>query len=124
MGDFLHRNVKRLGAGGFLASFALLAGLLLGEALVSEQAYAELGHAVALVSILGSAMCAGCLAFFVLRLHDGDPSLWTAIPTLSRGPVSGGAPDAGKDWPLLITLLFRKIAILFAGLAGWVEARA
>ncbi len=121
-------NMKRLAAGsfgGFLASAALLAALFFGEALASEEAYAELARAVALLSALGfSVACAGYLTLFVFRLHAGDPGLWGAVPALSRKPFSDAGSSGGEDWPLLITLLFRKIPVLFAGLAGWVEARA
>ncbi len=127
MRSYLDTNMKRLAAGGFggfLASFALLAALFFGEALASEEAYAELAHAVALLSILGSAASAGYLAFLAFRVYAGDPGLWAALPSTSRKPFSDEMSDEGKDWPLLVTLLFRKIPALFAGLAGWVEVRA
>lgn len=121
---FLHRSTDYIGPGGFLASLALLAGLLFGEALPSEEAYAELANAIALLSAFGSAACAGYLVFFSFRFHAGEPGLWTAIPSLSRSPFSGGGSRPGEDWPLSIKLLFGDIPVLFAGLAGWVEARA
>lgn len=127
MRSYLDRNTKRLAAvgfGGFLASFALLAALFFGEALASEEAYAELAHAVALFAIFGSAASAGCLAFLAFRVYAGDPGLWATLPSTSRKSFSDETSDKGEDWPLLITLLFRKIPVLFAGLAGWVEARA
>lgn len=127
MRSFLDRHAKRLAAGGFggfLAWMAVVAALFFGEAFAGEEAFVELGHAVALFAVLGSIASAGCLAFFVLRLHTGDPGLWTLVPSFSRGPLSDTGTEGGKDWPLLITLLFGDIPILFAGLAGWVEARA
>jgi hypothetical protein len=124
MRAFFDTNAKRFGAGGFFASFALVVGLLFGEAPVSEQACAELAHAVALLSILGSSASAGYLAFFVFRICAGHPGPWAALSTVSRKPFADEAPDEGEDWPLLVTLLFRKIPVLFAGLGGWVEARS
>lgn len=117
-------TMTRLAAGSFLASAALLFALFFGEAVAGEASYAELGHALALFSALGSIASAGCLAFFVLRIHAGDPGPWTLAPSSSREPFTDAGTKPGKEWPLLITLLFRKIPVLFAGLAGWVEARA
>lgn len=127
MRDFFERNAKRFAAGslgGFLASAALLAALFLGEALAGEEAYAGFGDALALLAVLGSAASAGYLAFVVARLFDGELDLWQAGSFSSKTSFSGAGRSGGEDWPLLVTLLFRKIPVLFAGLAGWVEARA
>ncbi len=129
MREILHEKMNRFAASSLLASATLALSLLFGETLLHEEAYvelgyAELGYAVALLSILGSAACAGYLAFFVFRIHDGDLNLSPLLPVFSRETASDDGPGAGEDWPLLVTLLFGGISILFAGLAGWVEARA
>lgn len=122
---FFHKSADYIvGPGGFLASLTLLLGLLFGETILHEQAYAELGQAVALLSVLGSAVSIGYLAFFVFRIQNGDFGLRANAPLFSSLAASEGGSTSGKDWPLLMRLLFRSIPILFAGLAGWVEARA
>ncbi|MBA2691017.1 MAG: hypothetical protein H0U65_00800 [Rubrobacter sp.] len=124
MRAYFDKNAKRLAAGGFgfFAPAAVLVALLFGEAVASEEAYAGIGEAVALLSILGCA--AGYLTFFTFRLQTGDHGLWTAIRAFSGDSSFDAASRPGKNWPVLITLLFGDIPILFAGLAGWVEARA
>jgi hypothetical protein len=124
MRAYFDKYAKRLAAGGFgfFAPAAILVALLFGEAVASEEAYVGVGEAVALLAVLGCA--AGHLAFFALRLQATDCGLWTAIRAFSGGSSFDAASRPGKNWPVLITLLFGDIPILFAGLAGWVEARA
>lgn len=113
---------EKVGARSAFASLALLLGFVLGEALLHEEAYVEIGYALALFSVLGSAACVGYLLFFALGTDDGwvgSPSLFAG---LARTLAAEGGSGGGEAWPLLVSLLFSPLCVLFAGLAGWVEA--
>lgn len=106
-------------AGGLLALLGILLSLVLGDALLHEETFAELGYALALLSMLGSAVYAGHLIRTFLRSNPHEIDLYSSFPTTLRATTGENAP--GKRWPVLVSLLFSSFSFLFAGLAGWVE---
>ncbi|MGI8649285.1 MAG: hypothetical protein ACR2KW_02735 [Rubrobacter sp.] len=120
MGDFFEKITEKVGVRGLLASAALLLGLVLGDALLHEEAYAEIGYAFALFSIIGSAACLGYLLFITFKSRGGlfGPNFAQARyrTDLRRKP-----PTEAGSWPVLISLLYSPLCVLFAGLAGWVD---
>lgn len=123
MSNFFEKIIEKVGVRGLFASVALLLGFVLGDALLHEEAYAELGYAFALFSVIGSTACLGYLLFFTLqeRTDHFGPSF---VQTRQEIRLCEARPAEAAGWPVLVSLLYSPFCALFSGLAGWVEARA
>lgn len=116
----LDKFVERVGVRGILASVALLLAYFIGDALIHEEAYAEIGYAVALFSVVGSAAGLGYLLFTSV----GTGRRIFCLSSCGINHESGSEPDSGsgaEGLPGMVSLLYASICFLFAGLAGWVE---
>ncbi|WP_162924678.1 hypothetical protein [Rubrobacter indicoceani] len=123
MDSFSKRAVERFGVRGLFASAALLVAFFLGDALLHEEAYAELGYAFALCSMLGFAAGFGGLLLLTVRSseHTFGPRF---LQTRHELQLRREPPRVCGNLPVLLTLLYSPLCALFSGLAGWVEIRA
>ncbi|AHY45781.1 Hypothetical Protein RradSPS_0498 [Rubrobacter radiotolerans] len=110
------------GRQGVFAFGFLLLGFVLGDAALNEEAYAEAGYVLALLSGLGTV---GLGARVLHTLRRGSACFWGTVATslaLSRAGVT--EKPSGTGLPILLALLLLPLSALFAGLAGWVGTQA
>ena len=107
----------RLGAGAGPLLALVLIGLL-ADVARPEEAYAGIGYGLSLLALLGAAGCAARLTGRLATRLDPLPWASPAAPAARTGEFVGGVSARGERWPLLVTLLFGPLAVLFSGLGG------
>ena len=108
--------VPRTGTAALLV--LILAGLLRDVA-PHDEAYAGVDYALSLLALVGAAGCIASLAHRLARDPARLPQVGPNVPAPAAADL-GNPPNRGEGWPLLVALLFGPLAVLLAGLGGWV----